>query len=247
METDTNTEEDAPTTAKKDTVLDVDGNEVKRTTFVPEDTMQFGHLLINALYGSNIKEETPPEERKKILAEIAAVCLIRGIDALGDEVDALDDDFGAALSMYSRKTLTRIQDVANRLFTVEKEREGGIRMQGDRDVLDFLKSKGVVHMPTKRLHKFDKEGAIEGLKKMFSALGMPEEEMDRIVNGMEADFSSEGISPPTPGCDCPGCAAKRELMESSRRRPGSEKDDLFTGMPGADNDEEQNSSEEASS
>ena len=194
------------------TITDVDGNEVTSVKFRPDDITQFGALLINTLFGNGIKDDTPPETRTQMLAEIQSLCLIRGIDSLNSDLDRIDGDMKSALTQYDRKVTGHIQSAANTLYSVEKDDE--LKMSdADMAMLDFLKSKGVKHMQESRREAI---GPIAGLiqQLMRNQGDMSDEEFgESIHEQLDALLSKDK---PTPGCDCPGCQMKTALLAKAK-------------------------------
>jgi hypothetical protein len=230
---------------EKEPILDVDGNVVTPTKIGPEGITQFGKLLIATLFGKGIKDDTPPDVRANMLAEIQAICLIRGIDKLNDDVNALDGDMASALTQYDKAVTGHLQSAANTLYGAEKA--GEELSDADAAMLDFLKSAGVKHMP-KRSSRRDARGPIAGLiQQLMRKQGeMSDEDFEASVHEqLDALLSTDK---PTPGCDCPGCQMKKALLAKAKGSVVAEDDGrsgltleemenhpdgVFAGLPGA--------------
>jgi hypothetical protein len=204
-----------PTKNEPQYVTDVDGNQVEKTSFAAAEIEEFGELLISALFGGVIKEDAPPEARQQLLAEMKSVMFLHGIRSFCTDVEKASKDFLRVLQSYSRDSVRHAQDVANSLYQAEKD--GEELHEGDAAVLEFLKSKGVVHMPDRSL--FGGGDVLEQLKQMAQKMGMPEEVFDRIEG--EAQEMS-GLKGPTPGCDCPACRAKKKVLAELGMMPPEE-------------------------
>lgn len=193
VDEDDNDQEDRPRT-----VVDIDGNEVKRISMGHQEFREFGRLLIEAFFFGNIREGASDEVREEIFGEIEAVCLLRGFDAFVNDVEKLDGDLARVLQAYSRRVVARVQDAANALYAREKQVGiEGLRNPGDRAILDFCKRHGVKHMP-------DRPGDLQGLiNQLAEMMGVPQEKLNEIRQSIEDGG-------PTPGCNCERCTAIRE-------------------------------------
>lgn len=226
---------------QEEPLCDVDGNVVIPIKMGPDDVTRFGALLIDTLFGNGIKDDTPPETRTQMLAEIQAMCLIRGINKLGEDIDKLDGAMRDALSRYDRTVTGQIQSAANTLYAVEKDDEQEMS-DADMAMLDFLKSVGVKHMKPRRESASPIAGLIQQLMRSQGEMSDEDfeasihEQLDRILSGPGGE--------PTQGCDCPGCRMKRELLANAKgaaiAATSEEGDDMsnhpdgvFAGLPGA--------------
>lgn len=184
-------------------VTDIDGNRVKKVLLGSEGIVDFGYALIEALYGGCIKEGAPENSLQELIAEIGALCFIRGLHEFQREMTESGGDLVKVLTSNSRATTGYIQDCANTLFEVEKDPEQETK-PGDTKLLDFLKSRGVVHMPDRKL-PLGNEDALDSLRQMAKSMGMPDEVFEKITG--EA-MSGEGRKD---DCDCPACTLRRKL------------------------------------
>jgi hypothetical protein len=216
------------------TATDVDGNTREKVSMDHHELVQFGELLIQALFAGSIKDDAPDEAKENILGEVKALCLIRGILTMCDDLQQSGKGMAKVLEAYSRKATGHIQGTANQLYTAEKDDDKEVDAH-EAPLLAFFKAKGIQHMPEP-----DDGGLAEGLEQMIRSLGLPEELVAEFAGALQ------GKKAPTPGCDCPGCTRKRELLEQAKGSvvAGEEEEDgeidmanhpdgLFAGLPGA--------------
>ena len=196
-------------------VDDIDGNRVKKAELGSKGITDFGHIVIEALYGGYIKEGAPSETLQELIEHIGALCLIHGVIEFQNEMAKCQGNLAQVITSYDRTALGYMQECANQLYEVEKDPEREMK-PCDVKMLDFLKSVGLAHMPSP-FRSPDKDGVLAGLRQMAESLGMPDGMFEMLTGG---ELSKDGMDE-DPECDCPGCELRRE-RDSMKATPHPE-------------------------